>query len=77
MNLNEVMKHCRTDVDLLSATGSSIDSFKLQSLRNVLAFLAEGNAISCNSGQEARDQMEAEEHPAAPNFLILTREVLI
>lgn len=72
MNLKEVIKHYRTDVDLLPATGSSIDSFKLPSLGNVLAFLAEGNAISCNSGQEARDQMKAEEHPAAPNFLILT-----
>lgn len=71
MNLKEVIKHCRTEVDLLSATGSSIDSFKLPSLGNVLAFLAEENAISCNSGQEARDQMKAEE-PAAPNLLNLT-----
>lgn len=67
MNLKEVMKHCGTDEDLLSATGSSIDSLKWLSLGNVPAFLAEGKAISRYSGQ-------AEEDTAAGNLLILTRE---
>lgn len=47
MHLKEVVKHCGTDVDLLSATGSSIDLFKLLGVGNVLAFLAE----ECNQLQ--------------------------
>lgn len=57
MNLKEAVKCCGTEVHLLSAADCSIDSFKLLSLGNVLALWAEGNAIRCNGGQHAGDQM--------------------
>lgn len=66
MNLKEAVKRCGTDVHLLSAADCSIDSFKLLSLGNVLALSAEGNAIRCNGGQCAGDQMKPEENLLLP-----------